>query len=175
MKKSNSILKENNSSQPIKTSDQNFIIDNTKRGEILNSLIMGTTAVEIAENLRISLPQLYKILNQDAKFKEEFSKAQEIGMRTLVEKMLILYDNKPDKLDNADLFFLKERSAFLRWLAPKVSSFFVEKQHIKTDNDTKISISFESGFDKGETIELSPDDFEFTPPDSEVNPQGKTD
>lgn len=175
MKKSDSTLKENNSSQPIKTSDQNFIIEDTKRGEILDSLVMGTTAVEIAENLRISLPQLYKILNQDVKFKEEFLKAQEIGIRTLVEKMLILYDNKPDKLDNADLFFLKERSAFLRWLAPKVSSFFVEKQHIKTQSDSQVTIKFESGFDKGDTIELSPEDFEFTPPIDEVNPKGKAD
>ena len=175
MTKSDNTLKENNSSQTIKTSDQNFIIDNTKRGEILNSLIMGTTAIEIAENLQIPLTKLYKVLNQDAKFKEEFGKAQEIGMRTLIEKMLILYDNKPDKLDNADLFFLKERSAFLRWLAPKVSSFFVEKQHIKTQADSNITIKFESGFDKADTIELSSEDFEFTPPVDEVKPKGKTD
>ena len=162
MKKSDNTLKENNKSQPIKTSDQNFIIDATKRGEILNSLVMGTTAIEIAENLQIPLTKLYKVLNQDAKFKEEFAKAQEIGMRTLIEKMLILYDNKPDKLDNADLFFLKERSAFLRWLAPKVSSFFVEKQHVKTENDTNITISFESGFNDKEIIDLE-GNFEMSP------------
>ena len=156
----------NNDLPLIKTSDQNFIIEN---------LILGRTSIEIAKDLDIPLTKFYKILNQDQKFKEEFSKAQEIGMRTLIEKMLMLFENKPQDLEPADLLFLREKKDFLKWLAPKVSSFFVEKQHIKTDNDTKISISFESGFDKGDTIELSPDDFEFTPPDSEVNPQGKTD
>lgn len=96
-------------------------------------------------------------------------------MRTLIEKMLMLFEHKPEDLEPADLLFLREKKDFLKWLAPKVSSFFVEKQHIKTQSDSNITIKFESGFDKGDTIELSSEDFEFTPPEDEVKPKGETD
>ena len=166
MTKSDNTLKPNNDLPLIKTSDQNFIIDN---------LILGRTSIEIAKDLQIPLTKFYAALNQDPKFSEEFKKAQEIGMRTLIEKMLMLFENKPQDLEPADLLFLREKKDFLKWLAPKVSSFFVEKQHIKTQSDSHVKISFESGFDKKDTIELSPEDFEFTPPEDEVKPKGETD
>jgi hypothetical protein len=166
MTKSDNTLKPNKDLPLIKTSDQSFILDN---------LILGRTSIEIAKDLQIPLTKLYKSLSQDPKFSEEFQKAQEIGMRVLIEKMLILFENKPEDLEPADLLFLREKKDFLKWLAPKVSSFFVEKQHIKTQADSNITIKFESGFDKADTIELSSEDFEFTPPEDEVKPKGETD
>ena len=113
------------------------------------------------------MSKFYKIINQDAKFKEEFAKAQEIGMRTLIEKMLILFDNKPDNLDNADLIFLRERSSFLKWLAPKVSSFFIDKQQHQVKTDQTLTIKFDNGFDDKEVIDISEDTtFEMTPSDN---------
>jgi hypothetical protein len=108
------------------------------------------------------LTKLYKVLDQDANFKEKFGHAQEIGMRTLIEKMLILFDNKPDNLEPADLLFLREKKDFLKWLAPKVSSFFIEKQQHQVKSDQVITIKFESNMDDKEVIDLDPKQFEVT-------------
>jgi len=165
--KSKNTLKKNKDSHLTKTSDQNFTLEAIDRSKILDSLVMGTTGVEIAKDLQISLSKFYKIINQDAKFKEEFSKAQEIGMRTLIERMLMLFDNKPDNLDNADLIFLRERSSFLKWLAPKVSSFFIDKQQHQVKTDQTLTIKFDNGFDDKEVIDILDDaTFEMTPPTS---------
>jgi hypothetical protein len=164
---SKNTLKKNKDSHLTKTSDQNFTLEAIDRSKILDSLVMGTTGVEIAKDLQIPLSKFYKIINQDEKFKEEFSKAQEIGMRTLIEKMLMLFDNKPDNLDNADLIFLRERSSFLKWLAPKVSSFFIDKQQHQVKTDQTLTIKFDNGFDDKEVIDISEDTtFEMTPSDN---------
>jgi hypothetical protein len=162
MTKLNNTLKANKDLPLTKTSDQNFTLEAIDRSKILDNLVMGITGVEIAKDLQIPLSKFYKIINQDAKFKEEFAVAQELGMRTLIERMLILFDNKPDNLDNADLIFLREKSSFLKWLAPKVSSFFIEKQQHQVKSDHVITIKFESNMDDKEVIDLDPKQFEVT-------------
>ena len=160
MTKSKSILKTNKDLPLIKDSDRNSILD---------SLILGKTSIEIAKELQIPLTRLYKVLDQDANFKEQFGKAQEIGMRTLIEKMLMLFDNKPDNLEPADLLFLREKKDFLKWLAPKVSSFFIDKQQHQVKTDQTLTIKFDNGFDDKEVIDISDDaTFEMTPPTSKV-------
>jgi hypothetical protein len=153
MTKSDSILKANKDLPLITDLEVNSILD---------SLILGKTSIEIAKDLQIPLTKLYKILDQDEKLKEQFGKAQEIGMRTLIEKMLIVFDNKPDNLEASDMLFLREKKDFLKWLAPKVSSFFVEKQQQNIKTDQTITIKFDSGIDE-KVIELDPEKFEFTP------------
>jgi hypothetical protein len=153
MTKSDSILKANKDLPLITDLEVNSILD---------SLILGKTSIEIAKDLQIPLTKLYKILDQDEKLKEQFGKAQEIGMRTLIEKMLIVFDNKPDNLEASDMLFLREKKDFLKWLAPKVSSFFVEKQQQNIKTDQTITIKFDSGIDE-KLIELDPEKFEFTP------------
>ena len=153
MTKSDSILKANKDLPLITDLEVNSILD---------SLILGKTSIEIAKDLQIPLTKLYKILDQDEKLKEQFGKAQEIGMRTLIEKMLIVFDNKPNNLEASDMLFLREKKDFLKWLAPKVSSFFVEKQQQNIKTDQTITIKFDSGIDE-KVIELDPEKFEFTP------------
>jgi hypothetical protein len=103
MTKSNNTLKANKDLPLITDLEVNSILD---------SLILGKTSIEIAKDLQIPLTKLYKILDQDEKLKEQFGKAQEIGMRTLIEKMLIVFDNKPDNLEASDMLFLRERKIF---------------------------------------------------------------
>ena len=153
MTKSNNTLKANKDLPLITDLEVNSILD---------SLILVKTSIKIAKDLQIPLTKLYKILDQDEKLKEQFGKAQEIGMRTLIEKMLIVFDNKPDNLEASDMLFLREKKDFLKWLAPKVSSFFVEKQQQNIKTDQTITIKFDSGIDE-KVIELDPEKFEFTP------------
>jgi hypothetical protein len=150
------------SNNTLKANKDLLLITDLEVNSILDSLILGKTSIEIAKDLQIPLTKLYKILDQDEKLKEQFGKAQEIGMRTLIEKMLIVFDNKPDNLEASDMLFLREKKDFLKWLAPKVSSFFVEKQQQNIKTDQTITIKFDSGIDE-KVIELDPEKFEFTP------------
>ena len=85
---------------------------------------------------------LYNYLDLNPKFKEKFDKAQEHGIKTLVEKMLVLFNTDNPEVDPNTLLFIRERSSFLKWLAPRVSSLFQEKQKLDIKSDSKINISW---------------------------------
>jgi hypothetical protein len=110
MTKSNNTLKANKDLPLITDLEVNSILD---------SLILGKTSIEIAKDLQIPLTKLYKILDQDEKLKEQFGKAQEIGMRTLIEKMLIVFDNKPDNLEASEMLFSKREKRFFKMVSSK--------------------------------------------------------
>ena len=86
---------------------------------------------------------LYKYLDQNPKTKERFELAQERGIKTLVEKMLVLFNNDNPDVDPNMLVFIRERANYLKWLAPRVSSLFTEKQKIDVKSDQSIRISWE--------------------------------
>ena len=86
----------------------------------------------------------YKYLEKNPKFKEEFNKAQEIGIKTLVEKMCVIFNTETTGLDNNDLLFVREKKDWLKWIAPRISSLFQEKQKIDVKSDSVVKISWES-------------------------------
>ena len=86
----------------------------------------------------------YKYLETNPKFKAEFNKAQEVGIKTLVEKMLEIFDTEHMDLSPNELLFIREKKDFLKWLAPRVSSLFQEKQKIDVKSDSVVKISWES-------------------------------
>ena len=118
MKKSNSISKPKNKS---------LVLSDIEQNTILGTIYDGGLALDVAKELGISLMTFYKYLETNPKFKAEFNKAQEVGIKTLVEKMLQIFDTGQMELSPNELLFLRERSSFLKWLAPRVSSLFQEK------------------------------------------------
>ena len=135
MKKSNSISKPKNKSLALSDTEQNTI---------LGTIYDGGLALDVAKELGISLMTFYKYLETNPKFKAEFNKAQEVGIKTLVEKMLQIFDTGQMELSPNELLFLRERSSFLKWLAPRVSSLFQEKQKVDIKSDSVVRISWES-------------------------------
>jgi len=109
----------------------------------------------LAKDLRIKLTTLYKYLDQNPKTKERFELAQERGIKTLVEKMLVLFNNDNPDVDPNMLVFIRERANYLKWLAPRVSSLFTEKQKIDLKSDSNIKISWEDNQDN--LIDVSAD------------------
>ena len=97
----------------------------------------------------------YKYLDQNPKFKEQFLKAQEIGIKTLVEKMLAIFQSDTTEMSNEELLFLREKQNYIKWLAPRVSSLFTEKQKIDVKSDSNIRISWEDNQDN--LIDVSAD------------------
>ena len=86
----------------------------------------------------------YNYLETNPKFKAEFNKAQEVGIKTLVEKMLQIFNNGNMDLEPNELLFVREKKDFLKWLAPRVSSLFTEKQKLDIKSDSVVKISWES-------------------------------
>ena len=86
----------------------------------------------------------YKYLETNPKFKAEFNKAQEVGIKTLVEKMLEIFDTEYMDLSPNELLFIREKKDWLKFLAPRLSSLFTERQKIDVKSDSVVKISWES-------------------------------
>ena len=154
MKKSKSISK-------VKKND--LILSDIEQSTILGTIYDGGLAIDVAKDLKISLRTFYKYLETNPKFKAEFNKAQEVGIKTLVEKMLQIFDTGQMDLSPNELLFIREKKDFLKWLAPRVSSLFQEKQKIDVKSDSVVKISWESEPDlidvsTAETIPTPPKD-----------------
>ena len=145
MKKLNSISKAKKNDLTISDIEQNTI---------LGTIYDGGLAIDVAKDLKISLRTFYKYLETNPKFKAEFNKAQEVGIKTLVEKMLQIFDTGQMDLSPNELLFIREKKDFLKWLAPRVSSLFQEKQKIDVKSDSVVKISWES---EPELIDVSTD------------------
>jgi len=120
-----------------------LILSDIEQNTILEILHDGVTAYELAKEKQIKLKTLYNYLDRNPKFKEEFNKAQEIGIKTLVEKMCVIFNTETTGLDNNDLLFVREKKDWLKWIAPRISSLFQEKQKIDVKSDSSIRISWE--------------------------------
>ena len=139
----------------LKTKKKGLTLSDTEQNTILEATINGDLSIDVARNLQISLMTFYKYLEQNPKFKAEYEKAQEIGVKTLVEKMLKIFDTDPASIEPNELLFLREKKDFLKWLSPRLSSMFQEKQKLDVKQDSTIKISWEENNDN--LIDVSAD------------------
>jgi len=142
-----------NKSKSISSKKKNdLILSDTEQNTILETIYDGGLSIEVARDLKISLMSLQKYLERNPKFQAEFNKAQEVGIKTLVEKMLQIFNSENMDLSPNELLFLRERKDFLKFLAPRLSSIFQEKQKLDVRSDSKIQISWE---DSPELIDVN--------------------
>jgi hypothetical protein len=121
------------------------VLSDTEQNTILEDIYNGkTTSIVIKDTLQTTLKTFYSYLETNPKFKAEFNKAQEVGIKTLVEQMLQIFDTGQMDLSPNELLFIREKKDFLKWLAPRVSSLFQEKQKIDVKSDSVVRISWES-------------------------------
>ena len=134
----------NKSKSISKVKKNDLTLSDIEQSTILGTIYDGGLAIDVAKDLKISLRTFYKYLETNPKFKAEFNKAQEVGIKTLVEKMLQIFDTGQMDLSPNELLFIREKKDFLKWLAPRVSSLFTEKQKIDVKSDSVVKISWES-------------------------------
>ena len=152
-KKSDSISKVNKLNLVVSATEVSTILDIIYDG--------GIPHIAVKEVLGISSMRWHKYLEKNPKIKSEFDKAQEIGVKVLVEKMLNVFNSEHMDLNPNELLFLRERSSFLKWLAPRLSSLFQEKQKIDVKSDSVVRISWES---EPDLIDVSTEETIPTPP-----------
>ena len=153
--KSKNISKAKKNELSLNDTEQSILLDTIYDGEVPSQAIK--------DQLKVSLRTFYKYLEKNPKFKSEFDKAQEIGIKVLVEKMLQIFNTNPTHIENNELLFLREKQSFLKWIAPRVSSLFTEKQKIDIKSDSKIQISWEENSE--DILDISENVLEVTPPD----------
>ena len=140
-------------------------LSDTEQDTILDTIYAGGIPhIVVKDTLKISLMSFYKYLDQNPKFKEQFLKAQEIGIKTLVEKMLAIFQSDTTEMSNEELLFLREKQNYIKWLAPRVSSLFTEKQKIDVKSDSVVRISWEDN--QSDMIDVSGDNITDIPPDN---------
>jgi len=138
-------------------------LNDTEQNTILATIYDGGIPhIVIKDTLKISLMSFYKYLDLNPKFKEEFLKAQEVGIKTLVEKMLAIFQSDTTEMSNEELLFLREKQNYIKWLAPRISSLFTEKQKIDVKSDSVVKISWEDNQDNlidvsGDITDIPPD------------------
>ena len=131
-------------------------LSDTEQNTILATIYDGGIPhIVVKDTLKISLMSFYKYLDQNSKFKEQFLKAQEIGIKTLVEKMLAIFQSDTTEMSNEELLFLREKQNYIKWLAPRISSLFTEKQKIDVKSDSVVRISWEDN--QSDMIDVSED------------------
>ena len=151
----------NKSKSISKVKKNDLTLSDIEQSTILGTIYDGGLALDVAKELGISLMTFYKYLETNPKFKAEFNKAQEVGIKTLVEKMLQIFDTGQMDLSPNELLFIREKKDFLKWLAPRVSSLFQEKQKIDVKSDSVVKISWES---EPDLIDVSTAETVPTPP-----------
>jgi len=131
-------------------------LNDTEQNTILATIYDGGIPhIVIKDTLKTSLMSFYKYLDLNPKFKEEFLKAQEVGIKTLVEKMLAIFQSDTTEMSNEELLFLREKQNYIKWLAPRISSLFTEKQKIDVKSDSVVKISWEDN--QSDLIDVSAD------------------
>ena len=106
MTKSKSISSKKKNELTLNDTEQNTILATIYDG--------GIPHIVIKDTLKISLMSFYKFLDQNPKFKEKFNQAQEIGIKTLVEKMLAIFSSDVTEMSNEELLFLREKQNYLK-------------------------------------------------------------
>ena len=145
-----------------KPKSKNLVLSDIEQNTILEDIYNGkTTNIVIKDTLKTNLKTFYNYLETNPKFKAEFNKAQEIGIKTLVEKMLEIFDTEHMDLSPNELLFIREKKDWLKFLAPRLSSLFTERQKIDVKSDSVVKISWES---EPELIDVSTAETVPTPP-----------
>ena len=152
----------NKSKSISKANSKNLVLSDTEQNTILEDIYNGkTTNIVIKDTLKTSLKTFYNYLETNPKFKAEFNKAQEVGIKTLVEKMLEIFDTEHMDLSPNELLFIREKKDWLKFLAPRLSSLFTERQKIDVKSDSVVKISWES---EPDLIDVSTAETVPTPP-----------
>ena len=120
-------------------------LSDTEQNTILATIYDGGIPhIVVKDTLKTSLMSFYSYLDLNPKFKEQFLKAQEIGIKTLVEKMLAIFQSDTTEMSNEELLFLREKQNWLKFVAPRLSSLFVEQTKQEVKQDTTLNIKWES-------------------------------
>ena len=114
------------------------------------------------KSINTTVLNISKLLGKKGNFVEKrrkFLKAQEVGIKTLVEKLLAIFASDTTELTNQELLFLREKQNYVKWLAPRLSSLFIERTKQEVKQDTTLRVQWE---DTPDLIDVAAEDIPST-------------
>ena len=168
----NSQSSTNSETKPMKKSVNTTTTKSNQELEIMKSLdtiesnlIEGLTLTEILKdkNLnpsRISLMKFYAILKKNPELNSRVSEARKIGIQTLIDKLLQVFNHQEVENPN-QILWIREKTRFIQYLAGKLKDLYSDNKPIKQNIDSRMTIMWE---DTPDLIDVGATDITPTPP-----------
>ena len=114
---------------------------------IENMLMRGVTLSEILEDKKLSVSQMslqkfYAILKKDKELNNKITEARKIGIQTLIDKLLQIFQYQEVENPN-QILWIREKTKFITYLAGKLTDLYSDNKPIKQNIDQKISVSWQ--------------------------------
>jgi len=134
-------------------------------GIIESNLIEGLTLTEILKDKklnpsRISLMKFYAILKKNPDLNSRVSEARKIGIQTLIDKLLQVFNHQEVENPN-QILWIREKTRFIQYLAGKLTDLYSDNKPIKQNIDQRMTITWE---DTPDLIDVGVTDVTPTPP-----------
>jgi len=132
---------------------------------IESNLIEGLTLTEILKDKRlnpsrISLMKFYAILKKNPDLNSRVSEARKIGIQTLIDKLLQVFNHQEVENPN-QILWIREKTRFIQYLAGKLTDLYSDNKPIKQNIDSRMTITWE---DSPDLIDVGATDITPTPP-----------
>ena len=132
---------------------------------IESNLIEGLTLTEILKDKklnpsRISLMKFYAILKKNPDLESRVSEARKIGIQTLIDKLLQVFNHQEIENPN-QILWVREKTRFIQYLAGKLTDLYSDNKPIKQNIDSRMTITWE---DSPDLIDVGATDITPTPP-----------
>jgi len=162
----------NSETKPMKKSVNTTTTKSNQELEIMKSLdtiesnlIEGLTLTEILKDKklnpsRISLMKFYAILKKNPDLNSRVSEARKIGIQTLIDKLLQVFNHQEVENPN-QILWIREKTRFIQYLAGKLTDLYSDNKPIKQDINSKMTITWE---DSPDLIDVGATDVTPTPP-----------
>ena len=134
-------------------------------GTIESNLIEGLTLTEILKDKKlnpshISLMKFYAILKKNPDLETRVSEARKIGIQTLIDKLLQVFNHQEIENPN-QILWVREKTRFIQYLAGKLTDLYSDNKPIKQNIDSRMTITWE---DTPDLIDVGATDVTPTPP-----------
>ena len=86
--------------------------------------------------------RFYNILKRNPDFENKILEARKIGIQTLIDKLLQIFNYQEIENPN-QILWIREKTKFITYLAGKLTDLYSDNKPIKQNIDSKISISWE--------------------------------
>jgi hypothetical protein len=162
----------NSETKPMKKSVNTITTKSNQELEIMKSLdtiesnlIEGLTLTEILKDKklnpsRISLMKFYAILKKNPDLNSRVSDARKIGIQTLIDKLLQVFNHQEVENPN-QILWIREKTRFIQYLAGKLTDLYSDNKPIKQNIDQRMTITWE---DSPDLIDVGATDVTPTPP-----------
>jgi hypothetical protein len=113
---------------------------------IISNLIEGKTLTEIIKDKKlnpsqISLMKLYSILKKNNELNEKIIEARKIGIQTLIDKLLQIFQYQEVENPN-QILWIREKTKFITYLAGHLTDLYSDNKPTKIQTDQKIQVSW---------------------------------